>query len=89
MVVDDGIATGSTARAACLAARMLGAARVVLAVPVGPAGIAVRMRPPADDVVCLHAPAGFLAVGRYYANFAQTSDEEVIKLLGSPWNARR
>ncbi|HEY2043070.1 MAG TPA: phosphoribosyltransferase family protein [Jatrophihabitans sp.] len=89
LLVDDGIATGSSARAACLAARMLGAARVVLAVPVGPPDIADRMRPAADALLCLHTPAGFFAVGGYYADFAQTTDEEVIELLGSAWNAHR
>ena len=81
LVVDDGIATGSTARAACQVARAQGARKVILAVPVGPDEAADRLRPDADEVVCLHTPPLFLAVGQAYAEFAQTTDEEVIDLL--------
>jgi putative phosphoribosyl transferase len=86
LVVDDGIATGSTARAACRVARARGAGRVVLAVPVAPDGVAARMRPDADDVVCLYEPLDFGGVGRFYRDFSQTSDEEVTALLhgGAP-----
>ena len=82
IVVDDGIATGSTAQAACHVARAQGAARVVLAVPVAPVGIEQRMTPAADEVVCLSTPHHFVAVGQFYADFWQTSDDEVIDLLG-------
>ena len=80
VVVDDGIATGSTARAACEIARRLGAARVVMAAPVAPArttasGLA------ADDLVCLAMPAAFRAVGEFYRDFAPITDDEVITLL--------
>ena len=81
VVVDDGIATGSTARAACQVARAHGAARVVLAVPVGPPDIAQRIGPAADEVVCLDTPADFVAVGQFYADFSQTTDDEVVDLL--------
>ncbi len=81
IVVDDGIATGSTARAACQVVRAQGARRVVLAVPVAPDGVATWMRPDADEVVCLATPSGFRAIGQFYADFAQTSDEEVVELL--------
>src|SRR5664280_2557107 len=80
VVVDDGIATGSTARVACEVARQLGAARVVLAVPVGPSA-ALREFPPADEVVCISAVSRFLAVGYHYLDFSPTSDEQVIVLL--------
>jgi putative phosphoribosyl transferase len=80
LIVDDGIATGSTIRAACLVARGLGAARVVVGVPVAPAD-AVRGLTEADEVVCLATPARFLAVGVHYGNFSQTSEEEVLALL--------
>lgn len=80
VIVDDGIATGSTARVACLVARHLGAARVVVAVPVAPAETAAGL-PGADDVVCVSAPATFMAVGYHYRDFSPTSDEEVIALL--------
>ncbi len=80
LVVDDGIATGSTARAACQVARRLGAARVVLAVPVG-ARDTVDHFSDADEVVCLNAPTNFIAVGYHYRDFSPTSEAEVIALL--------
>jgi putative phosphoribosyl transferase len=80
VIVDDGIATGSTARAACLVARRLGAPRVVLAVPVAPAGI-VRSFRDADAFVCAHAPRRLEAVSRFYADFTPTSEDEVVRLL--------
>jgi uncharacterized protein (TIGR00369 family) len=81
VIVDDGIATGSTARAACQVARALGAARVVLAVPVAPPSADVALRGDADEVICLETPDRFLAIGEWYEDFAQTSDEEVVALL--------
>jgi putative phosphoribosyl transferase len=80
VVVDDGVATGSTARAACAVARELGAARVVLAVPVGPART-LRDFADADRVVCVSAVSRFLAVGYHYADFSATTGQEVIALL--------
>ena len=80
VVVDDGLATGSTARVACEVARRLGAARVVLAVPVAPAGTRAEELS-ADELVCGATPLGFRAVGQYYRNFSPTSDEEVVALL--------
>jgi putative phosphoribosyl transferase len=81
VVVDDGIATGSTARAACQIARTLGAARVVLAVPVAPPGWQARIGADADELVCVSTPRGFRAIGQFYARFPQVSDEEVIACL--------
>src|SRR5215471_2878106 len=81
VIVDDGIATGSTARAACQVARAIGAAQVLLAVPVAPPGADVGMRGNADKVICLEMPGRFLAIGEWYEDFAQTSNEEVIALL--------
>jgi len=81
VVVDDGIATGSTARAACQIARALGAARVVLAVPVAPAGWQARIGADADEMACVDTPRGFSAIGQFYARFPQVSDEEVIACL--------
>jgi len=81
VVVDDGIATGSTARAACQVARAQGAARVVLAVPVAPPGWETRIGPDADEFVCLETPELFFGIGQFYADFSQTSDDEVIDCL--------
>ena len=80
LIVDDGIATGSTARVACRIARELGAERVVVAVPVGPQDAASSV-PDADEVVCLSMPAVFRAVGRFYRDFSPTQDGEVLALL--------
>ncbi|GAY14456.1 hypothetical protein MSZK_11820 [Mycobacterium sp. shizuoka-1] len=81
LIVDDGFATGSTARAACLVARAGGAATVVLAAPIGAPDTIADLRHYADEVVCLGAPAHFTAVGQGYDDFRQTSDEEVCTLL--------
>jgi putative phosphoribosyl transferase len=81
VVVDDGIATGGTARAAVQVARAQGARRVVLAVPVAPPDTVEEMRAVADDVVCVESPRGFAAVGQWYEDFTQTSDDEVVRLL--------
>ena len=81
VIVDDGIATGATARAACQVARAHGASSVVLAAPIGPDDVVERFAGYADEVVCLTTPAFFFAVGQGYRHFTQTSDEEVISLL--------
>ena len=81
LLVDDGLATGATMHAAAIAARRGGAARVVVAVPVGPPGAADRFAAVADAVVCAATPAPFGAVGRWYAEFEATSDEEVRRLM--------
>ena len=83
MIVDDGIATGSTALAACLAAKKAGAGRVVIAAPVASDQAVRELEKAADEVVCLTSPASFRAVGEYYLDFRQTSDEEVLELLSS------
>jgi putative phosphoribosyl transferase len=81
VIVDDGIATGSTARAACQVARAQGAARVVLAVPVAPPEWRSRFAGVADELVALETPASFFAVGQVYADFSQTTDSEVLECL--------
>lgn len=81
LIVDDGVATGVTAVLACQVARAQGASRVTLAVPVCAQDSAARLRRSADEVVCLEQPAPFYSVGQWYADFTQTSDDEVLDLL--------
>ena len=81
VVVDDGIATGSTARAACRVARAHGAARIILAVPVGHSDAIAGLRRDADEVICLTEPRSLMAIGEWYEDFSQTSDQEVINIL--------
>lgn len=81
ILVDDGLATGVTARAALLALRRMNPRRLVLAVPVCAVQTAELLRPETDDLICLLAPANLEAVGLWYRNFEQTSDEEVVRLL--------
>jgi predicted phosphoribosyltransferase len=81
VVVDDGVATGGTARAAGIYARTHGARQTVLAVPVGPRDTRARVADAFDDVVQLEAPRGFLAVGAWYDSFEQVADEEVRAVL--------
>ena len=81
IVVDDGIATGSTAQAACQVARAHGAARIVLAVPVAPPDWTDRFRDDADELICIETPALFHAVGEFYADFSATTDQEVVDCL--------
>jgi putative phosphoribosyl transferase len=81
VVVDDGIATGSTARAACQIARAQGAARVVLAVPVAPRGWEARIGRDADELICVLVPEPFFSIGQFYADFSQATDGEVAACL--------
>jgi putative phosphoribosyl transferase len=82
LLVDDGIATGATARAACLVARARGARRVIVAVPVGAATAVASLRGDADEVTCLHAASAFGAVGAWYGDFSQVTDAQATALLG-------
>ncbi|MFJ8200376.1 phosphoribosyltransferase family protein [Streptomyces sp. NPDC096152] len=81
VVVDDGVATGSTARVACRIARARGAAHIVLAVPVAPRDWTVRLAGEADELVCVDTPRGFYAIGQFYDDFTQVEDEEVTAVL--------
>mgnify|MGYP005849124225 CR=1 FL=1 len=81
ILVDDGIATGATMKAALAAARQAGAARLVVATPVAPADTLAELRELADMVVVLMTPAGFAAVGQFYEDFTQIEDGMVIDLL--------
>jgi predicted phosphoribosyltransferase len=88
ILVDDGLATGSTMRAAVAAARAAGPpARVVVAVPTAPASTCEQLRGEADEVVCATTPRPFRAVGYSYRSFPQTTDEEVRELLQAAWSA--
>jgi putative phosphoribosyl transferase len=89
IVVDDGIATGSTARAALRALRAAGAGRIVLAVPVAPHDTLEALRAEADEVVCLATPSPFFAVGAHYDEFAQLADADVEVLLEAPAGSAR
>ncbi|MDX6243444.1 MAG: putative phosphoribosyl transferase [Frankiales bacterium] len=82
LVVDDGVATGSTARAACLVARARGARTVLLAIPVAAAASVAALRDAADEVFALELPVRFGSVGQWYEDFRPTTDEEVDLLLG-------
>ncbi|HLF42614.1 MAG TPA: phosphoribosyltransferase family protein [Acidimicrobiia bacterium] len=81
VIVDDGIATGSTARAAAQVARELGAARVVVATPVAPREVRARLGRDADEVIVVETPEPFYAIGQFYLDFSQTADEEVTAIL--------
>ena len=81
IIVDDGIATGATVRAGITALRDAGAARLVLAVPVAASESLQHLSTMVDEIVCLSSPMNFMSVGRFYANFNQTTDEEVITAL--------
>jgi len=80
-VVDDGIATGGTIRAALQALRKKEPAKLVLAVPVAPRDVLASLSSECDEVVCLATPEPFYAVGAHYSDFTQTNDEEVKRLL--------
>ncbi|HEV2522825.1 MAG TPA: phosphoribosyltransferase [Candidatus Acidoferrales bacterium] len=81
ILVDDGIATGASTQAAITALRQLKPGRIVLAAPVAPASTCKRLRPEVDDLVCLDAPPSFYAIGEFYEDFSQVSDQEVTSLL--------
>jgi putative phosphoribosyl transferase len=81
ILIDDGIATGSTMKAALASVRKRGAKSVIIAIPVGPPSTIRELEKEADRVVCLHTPEAFYAIGQFYEDFTQTQDEEVIRLL--------
>ncbi|MFL5637778.1 MAG: phosphoribosyltransferase family protein, partial [Gemmatimonadaceae bacterium] len=80
-LIDDGLATGSTMRAAVQALRQEGASKIVVAVPVAPPETCAAFREEVDDIVCAVTPEPFQAVGIWYANFNETTDDEVRDLL--------
>jgi len=82
VLVDDGLATGATMRAAVLAVRTAEPRRIVVAVPVGPPDACAELATVADDVVCPLQPPDFMAVGQWYVDFSTTTDDDVLRLLG-------
>jgi putative phosphoribosyl transferase len=82
ILVDDGIATGATMRAAIIALRKLGCGRIIVAVPVASPEIYQQFSSLADEIVCLATPESFFAIGSWYQDFSQTTDEEVYQILG-------
>jgi putative phosphoribosyl transferase len=83
LLVDDGLATGSTMRVAVRAVRLLQAARIIVCSPVASREAAAMLQGEADEVVCVSTPAHFRAVGEWYDDFSQTSDEEVMEMLST------
>jgi putative phosphoribosyl transferase len=81
LLVDDGIATGSSMRAAINALRQMKPTRIVVAVPVAPVSACNRLRSEVDELVCVHMPESFFAIGQFYGDFSQIPDEEVAGLL--------
>ena len=81
IVIDDGIATGGSIRAALRGVRRMGPKKVILAVPVAPSDTIESLRAEADEIVCLQTPEYFMAIGEFYEDFSQTGDDEVIELL--------
>lgn len=88
ILVDDGVATGATMRAAIAALRQAGPSRIVVAVPVAPSDTVEVLRSEADEVVCLATPEPFMAIGCWYRAFPQLSDEEVRARLAQSWAPR-
>jgi putative phosphoribosyl transferase len=88
IVVDDGIATGGTMKAALRALRSRGPERLVLAVPVAPADSLAELESECDEIVCLEQPALFRSVGNHYSDFSQTEDAEVVRLLAQARDLR-
>ena len=86
ILVDDGLATGATMRAAVKALRERGTAKIVVAVPVGPPDTCRELAQESDETVCLSTPIFFQAVGQYYEDFSQTSDDDVRELLSAAQN---
>lgn len=81
ILADDGAATGATMKAAISSARAAGAKMVVVAVPVAAPAVAEELRKMADEFVCLETPPGFMAVGEYYGDFSEVTDDDVVRLL--------
>lgn len=86
ILVDDGLATGASMRAAVAALRQRNPASIIVAIPVAPPDTVAMLKEEADEVICLAMPEPFSAVGRWYRDFSQTTDEDVKSLLESVWS---
>ena len=82
IIIDDGVATGSTARVAVRAVRQQGARQVILAIPLAPRDVVESLAQETDQLICLRTPEPFLAVSLHYRHFGQLGDEQVLELLG-------
>lgn len=89
ILIDDGLATGATMRAAIEAVKLLGAEKVIVAVPVGAPETVAQLRRQADRVICLYTPQDLVAIGYWYRDFSQTSDGEVQELLRQAWSDQK
>jgi predicted phosphoribosyltransferase len=89
ILVDDGLATGATMRAAAIALRRMRPLKIVIAVPVAPPETCEAFRSEVEEVICAITPEPFIAVGAWYSDFSQTSDEEVQQLLEQAWQNQR
>jgi putative phosphoribosyl transferase len=85
ILIDDGLATGATMKAAVLALRQQQPAQIIIGVPVAPPDTVEELRKEADEIICLATPEPFYAIGTWYVDFSQTSDEEVRTLLARAW----
>lgn len=88
ILIDDGLATGATMRAAVSALQQQKPASIIVAIPVAPPDTVEKLRKEADEVICLAAPEAFFAIGTWYEDFSQTSDEEVGDLLVRAWQTK-
>lgn len=88
ILIDDGLATGATMRAAVAALRQQDAAKIIVAAPVGAPSTCQDLKYAADEVICLQTPVAFIGVGQYYTDFSQTTDEEVRELLAA-WPSKK
>lgn len=88
ILIDDGLATGATMRAAVSALQQQKPASIIVAIPVAPPDTVEKLRKEADEVICLATPESFFAIGTWYEDFSQTSDEEVGDLLARAWQTK-
>ncbi len=89
IIIDDGIATGSTIEAAIQSLRSRNPKSIIIAVPVSPPDALKRLRPLTDEIICPVTPDNFRAVGQWYSDFSQTDDEEVCRIMSAAWQGQQ